>query len=54
MITTITPSVEGSIFRSNPETPFHEYAQSGQKETDDQELETANALSTEYRANPTY
>ena len=31
LITTVTPSVEGSIFRSSPETPFHEYAQSGQK-----------------------
>jgi hypothetical protein len=47
LITTITPPVEGPIFRSSPETPFHEYAQSGQKETDNQELETANALNTE-------
>ena len=47
LITTVTPSVEGSTFRLNPETPFHEYAQSGQKEVDNQELETANAPSTE-------
>jgi hypothetical protein len=47
LITTVTPSVEGSIFRLNPETPHHEYAQSGQKEVDNLELETANAPSTE-------
>jgi hypothetical protein len=47
LITTVTPSVEGSTFRSSPETPFYEYAQSGQKEADNQELGTANAPSTE-------
>jgi hypothetical protein len=47
LITTVTPSVEGLTFRSSPETPFHEYAQSGQKEADNQELGTANAPSTE-------
>jgi hypothetical protein len=47
LITTVTPSVDGSIISSNPETPSHEYAQAEQKVIGTQELETANALSTE-------
>jgi hypothetical protein len=47
LITTVTPSVDGSIFSSNPKTSSHEYAQTEQNEIGTQELEAANVLSTE-------
>jgi hypothetical protein len=47
LITTVIPLVEGSALRLDLETSPHEYAQSGQKEMDNQELETTNTPSTE-------
>jgi hypothetical protein len=46
LITTVSPSVDGSTFSSNPKTGPHEYAQSERNELAIQEIQVTNVTST--------